>query len=75
MGSSERFRHTHNLFAMTERSSEKSNTGFQTTFLLFCVNERTVDDSSWLCVADENRLSGEGGLNNIVLPLFSLWVV
>ena len=28
------------------------------------------------CGADEHVLSGEGGgLNNIVLPLFSLWVV
>ena len=60
MGSSERFRHTHNLFAMTERSSEKSNTRFQTTFLLFSFKAKTVDDSSWLCVADENVLSGEG---------------
>ena len=33
---------------------------FQTTFLLFCVKERTVDDSGWLCVADENVLSSEG---------------
>ncbi|EIG29234.1 hypothetical protein HMPREF1051_1331 [Neisseria sicca VK64] len=36
-------RHTNNLFAMTERSSEKSNTRFQTTFLLFCFREMTVD--------------------------------